>query len=244
MNKGKSHAFVAIAAALMVVIAITAVPVMAAGQRMVIFNSTGNSTDASGTKDVGKQDVVPEILTAPGDIIKEPSAENATKPKNATLAEEYPATQKVIIPQGAALKGDGAYMPNPVKINRGGVVTWINADTVTHTVTYGKGFTDPEMGKYFDSGLVGSSYNKKFDTAGNYSYFCQVHPQMVGLVVVKATEQADELVHGNKTSSTIISNSTSLPNDTVDRPQNAVVPDDGSDNLLDGIINFFKGLFG
>jgi hypothetical protein len=64
------------------------------------------------------------------------------------------------------------------------------------------------MGEHFDSGLMGSSYKTAFDKAGEYPYFCQVHPQMVGLVIVKATEKADVISGANETSTIALTNTT------------------------------------
>jgi plastocyanin len=97
----------------------------------------------------------------------------------------FPEKNTVNIVSGAALKRDKAFKPNPVYIKTNGTILWINEDTVTHTVTSGTGINDPKMGKYFDSGLLGKSFSFSFTKAGNYSYFCQVHPTMTGKIIVK-----------------------------------------------------------
>ena len=60
-----------------------------------------------------------------------------------------------------------------------------------HTVTSGTGPSDPSMGKQFDSGLsgltvliAGKTFSHKFTKAGEFPYFCQIHPTLVGKVVV------------------------------------------------------------
>lgn len=172
-------------------------PVMS--QRMLIFNTTGNSTDAEGSGNITNSAnfLTSQAENQTSDLAQKENKLNMTqimgsKYNNMTaLASEYPAKINVTILGGAALKGETAFSPNPVKINTGGTVTWINKDIVTHTITYGRGFSDPEMGKYFDSGLMGGKYSKKLDKAGEYPYFCQVHPQMVGKIIVRATDPAD-----------------------------------------------------
>jgi len=71
-------------------------------------------------------------------------------------------------------------------IDVGGEVTWINTDAQPHTVTSGSDLTAPDVGELFDSGLQmnGDSFSWTFDTAGEYAYFCMVHPWMTGMVIV------------------------------------------------------------
>ena len=86
---------------------------------------------------------------------------------------------------------DKAYSPNPVNVKVGDTVTWTNDDSQLHTVTSGTGPSNPQMGKLFDSGLTGTSvlapgktFSHTFTTAGTFWYFCQLHPAMVGKVIV------------------------------------------------------------
>jgi len=99
--------------------------------------------------------------------------------------QTFPQQTHVSIVPGAALKRDKAFQPNPAGVMKNGTVTWTNEDTVTHTVTSGNGMTDPNMGKIFDSGLMGKKFSFMFSKTGIYTYFCQVHPTMVGRIVVK-----------------------------------------------------------
>ena len=85
--------------------------------------------------------------------------------------------------------GDKAFSPNPINVKVGGTVTWTNKDTIGHTVTSGTGPSDPNKGNEFDSGLStlltpGKTFSHTFNTAGAFTYFCQVHPTMMGKVVV------------------------------------------------------------
>lgn len=68
----------------------------------------------------------------------------------------------------------------------GGEVIWSNDDTAAHTVTSGDIKAGGPDGK-FDSGLfmAGKIFSNKFEEAGNFPYFCQVHPWMQGVVIVQ-----------------------------------------------------------
>ena len=87
---------------------------------------------------------------------------------------------------------DTAYSPNPIEVTAGQTVVWTNDDSAFHTVTSGRAGA-PDVGKAFDSGLAGTTaltskgktFEHTFDTAGDYPYFCTLHPAMVGTVIVK-----------------------------------------------------------
>lgn len=75
--------------------------------------------------------------------------------------------------------GSNSFSPNPVEVKVGETVTWVNDDSARHTVTSKDGI--------FDSGIMGKgqSFSYAFDEAGEYPYFCEPHPNMVGTVVVR-----------------------------------------------------------
>jgi plastocyanin len=88
---------------------------------------------------------------------------------------------------GAQILEDKAFQPNPINIKGGNMVTWVNDDTVTHTVTSGTGPNDPNVGSQFDSGLLapGQTFAHTFKLSGEFNYFCQLHPSMAGTVLAK-----------------------------------------------------------
>jgi plastocyanin len=91
----------------------------------------------------------------------------------------------ISIVKDAALKADKAYDPNPAQVKVGDTVTWTNDDSQIHTATSGTpGSAD--SGSVFDSKILapGATFNFKFDKAGEYDYYCTMHPQMLGKVTV------------------------------------------------------------
>jgi aldose sugar dehydrogenase len=105
---------------------------------------------------------------------------------NMTLGTKAPG-MTVSIVTDAAIMGDNAFQPNPLTIKVGDNVTWINNDTVMHTVTSGSGPNDPNEGKQFNSGLLaeGQAVIHTFKRVGEFNYFCLVHPNMIGKIIVK-----------------------------------------------------------
>jgi plastocyanin len=82
-----------------------------------------------------------------------------------------------------------SFSPNVINVKIGDTVTWTNHDIIPHTVTAGTGPSDPNKGKEFDSGLStllmpGKIFSHKFTRAGEFPYFCLLHPPMIGTVIV------------------------------------------------------------
>jgi len=95
----------------------------------------------------------------------------------------------ISIVKGATTLNSKAFSPNPIKIKIGNTITWINNDNTIHTVTSGKP-NSPNAGQIFDSGLTSlispsKSFSHKFTKAGEFSYFCRLHPNMVGTIDVE-----------------------------------------------------------
>ena len=60
-----------------------------------------------------------------------------------------------------------------------GTVTWTNDDDIPHTVTANNGAF---KSKVLDSG---DRFSFTFAKAGEYAYFCSLHPRMTGKIIVK-----------------------------------------------------------
>ncbi len=107
-------------------------------------------------------------------------AGNATNATN-TGATGGP-TSVSIVPGSSTLTTD-AYSPNPVQVSTGATVTWTNDDAQPHTATSGENATPDQR---FDSGIMApaATFSHTFTEAGEYPYFCLLHPNMVGTVSV------------------------------------------------------------
>jgi plastocyanin len=77
---------------------------------------------------------------------------------------------------------DFAFDPPHIQVTVGDTVTWTQGtDEEPHTATA----TDDA--KTFDSGTLtdeGETFDFTFDEAGEFPYFCEIHPEMLGLVTV------------------------------------------------------------
>jgi plastocyanin len=73
-----------------------------------------------------------------------------------------------------------AFSPSSFTVHVGDKVTWTNMDDAPHTVTSSSGPTkldSPTLNK-------GDTWSYTFTTAGDYSYYCAVHPNMKGSIKV------------------------------------------------------------
>jgi plastocyanin len=71
------------------------------------------------------------------------------------------------------------YSPPTITVAAGTTVKWTNADDIPHTV---RAVDGSFHSKAMDTD---DSYSFTFAKPGVYSYFCSIHPKMVGKVVVK-----------------------------------------------------------
>lgn len=84
-------------------------------------------------------------------------------------------------PAGAISIDNFTFNPKQVTVKAGTTVTWTNHDDIPHgiasssnTFTRSKALTTDD------------SFSFTFTTPGTYQYFCYLHPNMVGTVVVEA----------------------------------------------------------
>jgi plastocyanin len=105
-----------------------------------------------------------------------------TETTEPTTAEERGGNAPA--PSGDAVRSakveieDFAYNPDPVTIEAGGKVIWVNRDSAPHTATAEDGS--------FDTGTLeeGKLKSESFKEPGTYAYICSIHPQMRGTVEV------------------------------------------------------------
>jgi amicyanin len=71
------------------------------------------------------------------------------------------------------------FIPNEITIAPGTTVTWVNVETMPHTVV--------DLNKAFRSKTLvkDGTFSFTFTTAGDYDYQCSIHPNMKGKVIVK-----------------------------------------------------------
>jgi plastocyanin len=114
-------------------------------------------------------------LAGCGGSESEPAAKSTTSTPSATASASAepaagPTTVKIV---------NFDYSPKTVTVKAGARITWKNADTANHTVTF--------KGGPGDLGNVDQNKRLKarFPKAGRFPYICQYHPNMHGTVVVQ-----------------------------------------------------------
>ena len=73
-----------------------------------------------------------------------------------------------------------SFSPAPLTVPVGSTVTWTNQDDVPHNVvsTEGKTLKSPVLD-------TDEKFSFTFTKAGDYPYYCAIHPKMTGKVVVQ-----------------------------------------------------------
>jgi len=133
---------------------------------------------------VGSEMPVQGSEEVPEMIVKE-EPQQPVKEESKVMA---PFTGTISIPSGASTPGceetNECFSPSEVTVNVGDTVTWSNDDSAAHTVTSGTPSGGPDG--TFDSSLfmASTTFSYTFDNAGEYNYFCMVHPWMTGKIQV------------------------------------------------------------
>jgi len=85
------------------------------------------------------------------------------------------------------------FIPYNTEISKGTNVTWINGDSVAHTITSGSVQGGPDGA--FDSGQIkpGETFSHVFKKAtGTFGYFCTIYPWMSGIITVNESTDAKD----------------------------------------------------
>jgi plastocyanin len=70
------------------------------------------------------------------------------------------------------------FEPAQLTVKAGTTVTWMNRDDIPHTVVCAGKFRSKAMD-------TGDKFSFTFTAAGEYKYFCSLHPHMTGMVKVE-----------------------------------------------------------
>jgi len=102
---------------------------------------------------------------------------------------------------------DCKFDPANITIDQGTVVEWNNTGQQAHTATSCSGINFLPFGcprganlsslPSFDSGILsrGQTYWFSFNVAGNYSYYCVIHPWLQGFIRVQTNTTTPPLIH-------------------------------------------------
>jgi len=139
--------------------------------------------------DVAAETEIVESEPSPSSTMPSPGSEDVSEMIVEEESESMaPFSGTISIPSGSSVPGcdetNECFIPAEVTVNVGETVTWSNDDSAAHTVTSGTPTGGPDG--TFDSSLfmADTTFSYTFDNAGEYNYFCMVHPWMTGKIQV------------------------------------------------------------
>ena len=125
------------------------------------------------TKSIYRQELPP-----PTEAEAEPTVDPSTVKADVTLT----------ILEGSSTQGNPAYDPTELSVKKGNIIKVDNVDSLPHSVTNGVGPNDPNSAKIFDTSLIMGGESGILQTeevdAGDYTYYCIVHPYMTGTLKI------------------------------------------------------------
>lgn len=118
------------------------------------------------------------VATAAAVLVLAGCGTSASSP-TPTLVSVQSMTHPLIVPNPNGNKPDAFYQPNPIRVRVGQAVTWTNQDSDPHDVTADDGT--------FYSGPIGDGGTWRWipTRPGTYQYFCTIHPEMTGEIIVR-----------------------------------------------------------
>lgn len=159
--------------------------------------SAMNMTQTSQTNSTGNQTSTTNNSTSTSNTNSTSTGNQTSGTTNQTGSSNTTSTSggstiKASIVSGASSKTNDAFSPNPIQAKVGDTVTWTNNDSQPHTIVSGKvtSRTQQPDGKFNSSpnltNLIstGKTFSHTFTSAGDYPYYCELHPNMVGTVKV------------------------------------------------------------
>src|SRR5581483_2412737 len=98
---------------------------------------------------------------------------------NGGSTEKAPALVAVSATAAEVNIDNFSFTPGAVTVRPGTQVTWTNRDDMPHTI-------DSAQGKFKSAALdTDEKFQFRFTEAGEYPYFCRIHPKMTGSIVVR-----------------------------------------------------------
>jgi plastocyanin len=102
--------------------------------------------------------------------------------QTASVSSGSTTTGVSMVPSSSSLT-EIVYDPNPVQISTDDTIRWTNDDSQPHSATSGE---NAQADGRFDSGIMAPTtiFERTFTEPGEYPYFCILHPNMLGTVIV------------------------------------------------------------
>lgn len=104
-----------------------------------------------------------------------PNETNTTTNTNTPPAENPQQNQPINL-AGSVTIENFAFNPGTLTVKEGATVVWTNQDSAPHKI----------KSDTFNSAVMnrGESFQFTFSKAGEYNYFCSIHPSMKGKIIV------------------------------------------------------------
>jgi len=155
---------------------------------MISTNHNGKDVRKTGYSTLFVLLAIPFVIIGPAEVLAQGT--NASNVTNAGSTAGGAGDQVTVVMPAGSVDPNSAkgYDPDPVTVSPGGSIVWDNQDNALHTATSGNAETATPDGK-FDSGMVGATTQSQPITMptepGEYTYFCTLHPFLVGTVTVQ-----------------------------------------------------------
>jgi plastocyanin len=109
-------------------------------------------------------------------------------------AESENALEVKILTGSSDENSSKLFYPDILPFEIGDTITWVNEDTVEHSITSGVPTYPDYSGKFFDTGKISAAKSATIGTEKltnfAYYYFCEIHPWLTGKLVLASAEES------------------------------------------------------
>ena len=155
---------------------------------MIVVNHNEKYADKIGYNILFVAMAISFVVIGPAEVLAQGT--NATNATNTTSTSGATGGETTVVMPAGSLdpNSEKGYEPDPATVSPGSTIVWDNQDNALHTATSGDPTTAVPDGK-FDTGMVGAMTQSQPiampTEPGEYTYFCTLHPYLVGTVVVQ-----------------------------------------------------------
>lgn len=148
-----------------------------------VVSGCGGDGDPVGTPAPPEESTTTAAAPETTAVASETTATTTTTVATPSTTSTTATASTTVVPAGPTVTVDAYdFVPGTIEVVAGSTVAWTTTSPVSHTVTDGE--RSSPTGRFDEALPEGSTATATFPDAGRFPYFCRIHAEMVGEVLV------------------------------------------------------------